>query len=55
MDWIVHLDTDELLHPVGTSDYSVQQLFSDMPENVDMVVFPNYVRKFSHSKLPKSD
>ncbi|KAL3534463.1 hypothetical protein ACH5RR_002924 [Cinchona calisaya] len=42
MDWIFHLDTDELLYPAGTSHYSVQQLLSEVPEDVDMVVFPNY-------------
>lgn len=43
MDWIIHLDTDELIYPAGTSHYSVQQLLSEVPEDVDMVVFPNYV------------
>ncbi|KAK2651948.1 hypothetical protein Ddye_011804 [Dipteronia dyeriana] len=42
MDWIIHLDTDELLHPAGTQEYSLRQLLSDVPSNVDMVVFPNY-------------
>jgi hypothetical protein len=43
MDWIIHLDTDELMHPVGTQEYSLRQLLSDVPGNVDMVIFPNYV------------
>ncbi|KAI3667366.1 hypothetical protein L6452_42422 [Arctium lappa] len=42
MEWIIHLDTDELIHPAGTREYSIRQLLSDLPENVDMVVFPNY-------------
>ncbi|KAJ8646280.1 hypothetical protein MRB53_008028 [Persea americana] len=42
MDWIIHLDTDELLHPTGAREYSLRQLFSDVPSDVDMVVFPNY-------------
>ncbi|GAB2267170.1 hypothetical protein Dimus_002154 [Dionaea muscipula] len=42
MDWILHLDTDELIHPGGTREYSVRELLSDIPANVDMVVFPNY-------------
>ncbi|KVG28696.1 hypothetical protein Ccrd_026497 [Cynara cardunculus var. scolymus] len=42
MEWIIHLDTDELIHPAGTREYSLRQLLSDLPENVDMVVFPNY-------------
>lgn len=43
MDWIIHLDTDELIHPAGTQEYSMRQLLSDVPGDVDMVVFPNYV------------
>lgn len=42
LDWILHLDTDELIHPAGTREYSLRKLLSDVPENVDMVVFPNY-------------
>ncbi|CAH1434274.1 unnamed protein product [Lactuca virosa] len=42
MDWILHLDTDELIHPAGTREYSLRQLLSGVPENVDTVVFPNY-------------
>ncbi|KAL4351438.1 hypothetical protein GQ457_06G024800 [Hibiscus cannabinus] len=42
MDWIIHLDTDELIHPVGAHEYSLRQLLKDVPVNVDMVVFPNY-------------
>ncbi|XP_071716164.1 glycosyltransferase-like At2g41451 [Rutidosis leptorrhynchoides] len=42
MDWILHLDTDELIHPAGTREYSLRKLLSDVPDNVDMVVFPNY-------------
>lgn len=43
MDWILHLDTDELIHPAGTQEYSLRQLLSDVPGDVDMVIFPNYV------------
>ncbi|KAI9398613.1 hypothetical protein POPTR_003G202900v4 [Populus trichocarpa] len=42
MDWILHLDTDELIHPAGAREYSLRQLLLDVPGNVDMVVFPNY-------------
>ncbi|XP_057438021.1 glycosyltransferase-like At2g41451 [Lotus japonicus] len=42
MDWILHLDTDELIHPAGTQEYSLRQLLSDVPGDVDMVIFPNY-------------
>ena len=46
MDWIIHLDTDELLHPAGAREYSLRRLLLDVPGNVDMVVFPNYVSEF---------
>ncbi|EYU38251.1 hypothetical protein ABFS82_02G114200 [Erythranthe guttata] len=42
MEWILHLDTDELIHPAGAREYSLRQLLLDVPRNVDMVVFPNY-------------
>ncbi|XP_073264411.1 glycosyltransferase-like KOBITO 1 isoform X2 [Populus alba] len=42
MDWILHLDTDELIHPAGAREYSLRQLLLDVPGNVDTVVFPNY-------------
>ncbi|KAK9065700.1 hypothetical protein SSX86_015101 [Deinandra increscens subsp. villosa] len=42
MDWILHLDTDELIHPAGAREYSLRKLLSDVPKSVDMVVFPNY-------------
>lgn len=48
MDWILHLDTDELIHPAGASEYSLRQLLLDVPGNVDMVVFPNYVSDIIH-------
>lgn len=43
MDWIIHLDTDELVHPAGTREYSLRELFANVPQKADMVVFPNYV------------
>ncbi|GFP90915.1 glycosyltransferase-like kobito 1 [Phtheirospermum japonicum] len=42
MDWIIHLDTDELMYPAGSQEYSVQNILSDVPWDVDMVIFPNY-------------
>ncbi|KAI8559096.1 hypothetical protein RHMOL_Rhmol04G0148100 [Rhododendron molle] len=42
MDWIIHLDTDELIHPAGAREYSMRQLLAEVPGNVDMVIFPNY-------------
>ncbi|KAI3739707.1 hypothetical protein L2E82_30118 [Cichorium intybus] len=44
MDWILHLDTDELINPAGGGEYSLRKLLHDIPRDVDMVVFPNYVR-----------
>ncbi|XP_020250931.1 glycosyltransferase-like KOBITO 1 [Asparagus officinalis] len=41
MDWIIHLDTDELMHLVGALEYSLRRLLADVPSNVDMVIFPN--------------
>ncbi|KAL6498486.1 Glycosyltransferase-like KOBITO 1 [Orobanche hederae] len=42
MEWIIHLDTDELMYPSGSREYSVREILSDVPKDVDMVVFPNY-------------
>ncbi|CAA0812789.1 Glycosyltransferase-like KOBITO 1 [Striga hermonthica] len=42
MDWIIHIDTDELMHPAGTREYSVRKLLSAVPRDVDTVIFPNY-------------
>ncbi|KAG5399008.1 hypothetical protein IGI04_020822 [Brassica rapa subsp. trilocularis] len=42
MDWILHLDTDELIYPAGTREHSLRRLLLDVPPNVDMVIFPNY-------------
>ncbi|KAI3811728.1 hypothetical protein L1987_21457 [Smallanthus sonchifolius] len=42
MEWIIHLDTDELIYPAGAREYSLRRLLSDVPENVDTAVFPNY-------------
>ncbi|CAA3002807.1 glycosyltransferase-like KOBITO 1 [Olea europaea subsp. europaea] len=42
MDWIIHLDTDEMIHPAGAREYSLRQILLEVPGSVDMVVFPNY-------------
>ncbi|KAJ8491836.1 hypothetical protein OPV22_013557 [Ensete ventricosum] len=42
MDWIIHLDTDELIHPAGAEEYSLTRLLSNVPANADIVIFPNY-------------
>ena len=43
MDWIIHLDTDELINPAGAHEYSLRQILLDVPGDVGMVIFPNYV------------
>ncbi len=50
MDWIIHLDINELLHPIGATKYSLQCLLQDVAFDVDMVGFPNYV-KWLHGML----
>ena len=42
IDWHVHVDTDELLHPAGSGAYSVKDVFASLPADVDLLVFPNY-------------
>ncbi|XP_076958418.1 glycosyltransferase-like At2g41451 [Bidens hawaiensis] len=42
IEWIIHLDTDELVYPAGAREYSLRNLLSNIPEHVDLVVFPNY-------------
>jgi hypothetical protein len=41
-DWLLHIDTDELLYPSGTRDYSLKELLATVPGDVDLLVFPNY-------------
>ncbi|XP_010505925.2 PREDICTED: glycosyltransferase-like At2g41451 [Camelina sativa] len=42
MEWILHLDTDELVHPSGAREYSLRNLLRDVPAEVDEVLFANY-------------
>ena len=42
MDWILHVDTDELIYPGGAADYSLQRLLAAQPADVDNLVFPNW-------------
>ena len=42
MDWILHVDTDELVYPGGAPEYSLQRLLGSVPEDVDCLVFPNW-------------
>jgi hypothetical protein len=49
IDWILHIDTDELVYPGGAPEYSIQRVLSTIPADVDTVVFPNY------ESLPERD
>ena len=40
--WIAHIDTDELLYPAGTTDFSLRTLLAAVPANFDALIFPNY-------------
>ncbi|XP_021724213.1 glycosyltransferase-like KOBITO 1 [Chenopodium quinoa] len=42
MEWIFHIDTDELVHPAGTQNYSVAELLAKVPSDVDAIVLSNY-------------
>lgn len=42
IDWILHIDTDELMYPGGAAEYSLQRVLADVPLEVDTLVFPNY-------------
>eukprot|EP00887_Chlorella_sp_A99_P005888 scaffold1.g5888.t1 len=48
-DWVLHVDTDELIYPSGSPDLSVQEVLAQVPEDVDTLVFPNY------ESLPEAD
>ena len=49
VDWLLHIDTDELMYPGGNDGFSLQRVLADFPDDVDTVVFPNY------ESLPESD
>ena len=43
IDWHVHVDTDELLHPAGAKNgFGIKSLLASLPPDVDQHVFPNY-------------
>ena len=41
-DWILHIDTDELIYPTGSKSFSLIEVLDGVPENMDNVIFPNY-------------
>lgn len=51
IDWLLHIDTDELLYPGGTSSFSLQELLGNVPQNVDIVIFPNYEALPEHANV----
>lgn len=49
VDWLLHIDTDELMYPGGNAGFSLQKVLSTYADEVDTVVFPNY------ESLPETD
>lgn len=49
VDWLLHIDTDELMYPGGSASFSLQDVLATFPDDVDTVVFPNY------ESLPESN
>jgi len=49
VDWLLHIDTDELMYPGGNDGFSLQHVLAAFADDVDTVVFPNY------ESLPESD
>lgn len=49
IDWLLHIDTDELIYPGGSHEYAIQEVLSKVPVEVDLLVFPNY------ESLPERD
>ncbi|KAK9809195.1 hypothetical protein WJX72_011143 [[Myrmecia] bisecta] len=49
MDWVLHIDTDELMWPGGAPEYNLQRVLETYDADVDLVVFPNY------ESLPERD
>jgi hypothetical protein len=43
VDWIVHIDSDELIYPAGAeNNFNIRRLLARIPNTVGRVVFPNY-------------
>lgn len=51
IDWLLHIDTDELLYAGGTSSFSLQELLGKVPEQVDIVIFTNYEALPEHASV----
>ncbi|XP_021853499.1 glycosyltransferase-like KOBITO 1 isoform X2 [Spinacia oleracea] len=53
MDWIFHVDTDELLHPAGTRNYTITELLAKVPTDVDAIVLTNYESAVERDDIKK--
>lgn len=43
VDWIAHIDTDELLFPAGVANLDIRELLREyQPRDIDGIVLPNY-------------
>ena len=42
VDWIAHIDTDELLFPAGVANLDIRELLREYPRDIDGIVLPNY-------------
>ncbi|GAB4823201.1 hypothetical protein N2152v2_010247 [Parachlorella kessleri] len=42
VDWLLHIDTDELVYPAGSPGFSLQEVLAAVPGDVDTFIFPNY-------------
>ena len=42
LEWLLHIDTDELVYPGGSAIYSLKEVLAAVPPEVDLLVFPNY-------------
>ena len=51
VDWLLHIDTDELMYPGGSAKFSLQDVLATFPDDVDTVVFPNYESLPESSKV----
>lgn len=51
VDWLLHIDTDELMYPGGSAAFSLQDVLAAFPDDVDTVVFPNYESLPESSKV----
>lgn len=51
IDWLLHIDTDELVHPSTAGLFNLQQLLGAQPRDVDLVVFPNYESLPEHENV----